>query len=50
VPLGQHPYRVPAQPPTGEGDGDGDGTIVILFKIINANKIIPKTIINVESI
>ena len=45
IPSGQHPYCVPAQPPTGCGGGSN----LILFKIINANNTIAKTIITVES-
>jgi hypothetical protein len=48
IPSGQQPYCVPAHPPTGTGCGGGSN--LILFKIINANKTIAKTIITVESI
>jgi hypothetical protein len=46
TPSGQHPYCVPAHPPTVCEDGIN----LILFKIINANKTIAKTIITIESI
>jgi hypothetical protein len=41
---------VPAHPPITTGTGSVGGSNLILFKIINANNTIAKTIITVESI